>query len=266
MCDTNAIGDFDLNLVKIRKPLEFPDATIQSTAYTGGAGVPTLEEVLLSDNDANGEDIIGVGLIQFDDLTTQTTAYTGVPTLANVLGAGNTANNLNISSVSTLTCNQITFSNDLTFQTTAAPISRWLAYSVSTSSSALSNSSLSNNPITIYTTPSLALAGQYQLCGVLKVTTDGSATNLLLREQAQAASGLSTEETQLAQYIDTTAFFAAIGANEFFSTWTMTITTIAPNTVVNVNLRAYWAGGGTVTLSSGCSYQLSYLGYSTGAA
>lgn len=227
MCDTNAIGDFDLNLVKIRKPLEFPDESVQSTAYTGAGGVPTLNEVLV---------------------------------------AGSSANNLDITEVGRIECDEIQFSNDLTIQTTAAPITRWLAYSESVSSISLTDSSISSSPVTIYTSPTLALAGQYQLCAVLKLTTDGTATNLLLREQPVAFSGtLSNNDTQLVQYINTDAFFPSISAYPtFFSTWTMTITTTAPNTIVNVSLRAYW-NGGNVTLSSGCSYQLTYLGYSGGA-
>lgn len=264
MCDTNAIGDFDLNLVKIRKPLEFPDATIQSTAYTGGAGVPTLEEVLLSDNDANGEDIIGVGLIQFDDLTTQTTAYLGVPNLAAVLAVGNSAGSLAITNAGQISCTQVQFP-DLSIQQTSAPITRWLAYSSDATDYPLTNSSITSTPSVIYTSPTLALAGQYQLCAVLKITTDGSPTNLLLREQPLATSGtISTNDTQLAQYIDMTATFASIGAFEYFATWTMNITTTVANSVVTASLRAYWAGGGTVTLTNG-SYQLTYLGFSTGA-
>ena len=35
MSSSSSIGDFDLNAVKIRKTLEFPDGTTQQSAYTG---------------------------------------------------------------------------------------------------------------------------------------------------------------------------------------------------------------------------------------
>ena len=60
-------GDFDLNVVSLRKPLEFADGTIQSTAYTGAGGVPTLEEVLLAGDDAQGNDILGVNDLEVNN-------------------------------------------------------------------------------------------------------------------------------------------------------------------------------------------------------
>lgn len=68
MSVSNAIqnGNFDLNLISLRKPLEFADGTIQDTAYIGGSGIPTLEEVLISGDDAQGLDILGVGTLQVD--------------------------------------------------------------------------------------------------------------------------------------------------------------------------------------------------------
>lgn len=63
MSVANAIqeGDFDLNLVSLRKPLLFRDNTIQTTAYTGSGGVPTLTEVLTAGN--NG------GNLQINDIS-----------------------------------------------------------------------------------------------------------------------------------------------------------------------------------------------------
>jgi hypothetical protein len=60
MSASNAIGDFDLNNVSLRKPLKFPDGTIQNTA------VPTLAEVLTADNDADGRDIVGVNVLSME--------------------------------------------------------------------------------------------------------------------------------------------------------------------------------------------------------
>lgn len=57
MSATNSIGDFDLNLVTLRKPLEFANGTIQSTAYQGAGGVPTLTEVLTAGNNAGNKTI-----------------------------------------------------------------------------------------------------------------------------------------------------------------------------------------------------------------
>jgi hypothetical protein len=63
MSATNAIGDFDLNTIKLRKKIEFPDGTIQDTAYTGD-GSEDLAEVLAIGNDADGQDILGVGTLE----------------------------------------------------------------------------------------------------------------------------------------------------------------------------------------------------------
>lgn len=46
MSSSSSVGDFSLNTVKMRKPVQFPDGTTQTTAYTGGTGVETLEQVL----------------------------------------------------------------------------------------------------------------------------------------------------------------------------------------------------------------------------
>ena len=62
MSATNAIGDFDLNTIKLRKKIEFPDGTIQSTAATDGN--EDLADVLLVGNDADGQDITGVGTLE----------------------------------------------------------------------------------------------------------------------------------------------------------------------------------------------------------
>lgn len=40
MSDSNAIGDFSLDTINIRKPLTFPDGTTQSTAYTVPSSSP----------------------------------------------------------------------------------------------------------------------------------------------------------------------------------------------------------------------------------
>ena len=84
MSFSNTTGAFSLNNVIVRKPIMFPDGTIQSTAYTGASGVPTIEEVLISGDDANGLDIVGVDnlsltSITFPDTSVQTTAFTGLP-------------------------------------------------------------------------------------------------------------------------------------------------------------------------------------------
>ena len=54
-------GEFDLNLISLRKPLEFPDNTIQSTAYTGSSGGESLLDVLTDGNSAGGLEITDVG-------------------------------------------------------------------------------------------------------------------------------------------------------------------------------------------------------------
>lgn len=264
MCDTNAIGDFDLNLVKIRKPLEFPDATIQSTAYTGGAGVPTLEEVLLSDNDANGEDIIGVGSIQFDDLTTQTTAYLGVPNLAAVLAVGNSAGSLAITNAGQISCSQVQFP-DLSIQQTSAPITRWLSYSSNGTNIPVTNSAGGLDPAIIYASPTLALAGQYQLSAYIKIQTTGTVENLLLTQSPLATTGtLSSNVISTNQYINTAATYTPLGAGVYLANWIMPITTTVANTAVNVLLTGYWENTGTLQVINGY-YQLTYLGFSTGA-
>jgi hypothetical protein len=77
MSATNAIGDFDLNTIKLRKKIEFPDGTIQSTAATDGN--EDLAEVLTVGNDADGQDILGVGTLE-------------VNTQIQLTSAGNTVN------------------------------------------------------------------------------------------------------------------------------------------------------------------------------
>lgn len=56
-------GDFDLNVVSLRKSLMFPDGTIQDTAYTGD-GSEDLAEVLAVGNNASNQDILGVRNLQ----------------------------------------------------------------------------------------------------------------------------------------------------------------------------------------------------------
>ena len=74
MSATNSIGDFDLNLVTLRKPLEFANGTIQSTAYTGAGGVPTLTEVLTAGSSASGQNISGVGTLTTSSLDVTSSA------------------------------------------------------------------------------------------------------------------------------------------------------------------------------------------------
>lgn len=71
-------GDFDLDVISLRKPLEFPDGTIQNTAYSGD-GSEDLAEVLGIGNDALGQDILGVGVLE-------------VNTQIQLLPTGNTVN------------------------------------------------------------------------------------------------------------------------------------------------------------------------------
>lgn len=96
MSVANAVqkGDFDLNLVSLRKPLEFPDNTIQSTAYTGGSGIPTLEEVLTSGDDAQGLDIQGVNNLGATTIgaTNISVANLEVTTQIELTPTGNTVN------------------------------------------------------------------------------------------------------------------------------------------------------------------------------
>lgn len=66
MSVSNSVGSFDLDLINLRKPLKFNDGTIQSTAYTGSIGVPDLDHVLTSGNDANNNDIVNVDTIEFN--------------------------------------------------------------------------------------------------------------------------------------------------------------------------------------------------------
>ena len=80
---------FSLNAINLRKELVFPDGSIQSTAYTGTAGVPDIEEVLNAGADAGGLTITNVGInttldigcdvgfittVNFDDGSLQTSA------------------------------------------------------------------------------------------------------------------------------------------------------------------------------------------------
>jgi len=64
MSAANAIGDFDLNAIQLRKKLEFPDGSIQTTAYTGQSGSENLQQVLTDGNDAGNLGIINLGTIE----------------------------------------------------------------------------------------------------------------------------------------------------------------------------------------------------------
>jgi hypothetical protein len=63
MSAANAIGDFDLNAIQLRKKLEFPDGSIQTTAYTGQSGSENLQQVLADGNDAGNLGITNLGTI-----------------------------------------------------------------------------------------------------------------------------------------------------------------------------------------------------------
>jgi hypothetical protein len=122
MSVASSVGNFDLNDVVLRKPLKFPDDTIQETAYTGNAGVPTITEVLTSGNNAGGLDVTNVDnvsltSITFANATTQSTAYTGVPTITQVLTSGNNAGGLDVTNVDNVSLTSITFANATTQST-----------------------------------------------------------------------------------------------------------------------------------------------------
>lgn len=72
------------NTLKLRTDLEFDNGTIQQTAYEGAGGVPTLEEVLITGNDAQGLNIDGVGTLTADTVVANTQIQ--------LLPTGNTVN------------------------------------------------------------------------------------------------------------------------------------------------------------------------------
>lgn len=71
MSVTNSLGDFLLNTVILRKPLEFTDGTIQTTAYLGASGGEDLSTVLGNGNDAGNKNITNVNNIGMNGLVTQ---------------------------------------------------------------------------------------------------------------------------------------------------------------------------------------------------
>ncbi len=87
MSSTNSVGDFNLDLTKVRKPISFPDGSIQQTAYIGTTGIPSLQVVLNSGNSAgtndinlNFNDIQNVSSIELDDgINTRTITATSNP-------------------------------------------------------------------------------------------------------------------------------------------------------------------------------------------
>jgi hypothetical protein len=81
MASSNSVGAFSLNNVVLRKPLLYPDGSVQLTAYEGAGGVPTLAEVLVSgssagssDIDLSGNDLVSVKSVVFADSSVQSTA------------------------------------------------------------------------------------------------------------------------------------------------------------------------------------------------
>jgi len=71
MSVTNSLGDFLLNTVVLRKPLEFTDGTIQTTAYLGGSGGEDLSTVLTNGNNAGNQNITNLNNIGMNGLVTQ---------------------------------------------------------------------------------------------------------------------------------------------------------------------------------------------------
>lgn len=263
MSSSSIIGDFDLNLIKIRKPIEFPDLTIQGTAYTGTAGVPTLEEVLAEGNDANGQDINDVGTITLTDIvfpntSVQTTAYTGnsgVPTLNEVLASGNLANNQGITQIAS-----VTFSNN-SVQSTAAPICSLLTTGENTTDvNSIVNSGLGIlTQYPIFSSVTLGAAGQYLINSAVAFTIGGSVSNVVTREFV-TGTFLSANSVGTYQYPNASAVYAGIGANSIQTTPVNIITTTAANAVVTLNLEAFWTGAGTMSITNR-AWIITYIGF-----
>lgn len=100
MSSSNSIGDFDLNVVKIRKPLEFPDGTIQSTAG-GGGGNQNLQQVLTTGNNAGGLSMTNIATINGSAYPPATS------NIQQVLTAGNDAGALSILNLNDVDCNSV---------------------------------------------------------------------------------------------------------------------------------------------------------------
>lgn len=101
MSSSNSIGDFDLNVVKIRKPLEFPDGTIQTTSGGGGGGNQNLQQVLTTGNNAGGLSMTNIATINGSAYPPATS------NIQQVLTAGNDGNGLSILNLNDVDCNTV---------------------------------------------------------------------------------------------------------------------------------------------------------------
>lgn len=198
---------FSLDEINLRKKLVFPDGTIQSTAYTGAVGGPTLAEVLADSNDAN--------LLSIDNLSSL--EINNVPVVTFAAGA--------VTVVPLLDVTSIRFPTDNAIQTQAPRF-------IERITTAVVGYLSTNVPSFVFSTAGPLLPGSYAISGFVQndAVGGGATTDIQYGASIQNSAGgdvyrigftgISTQsDGQLPQpYLPISGFFRnTTGAGEVFS-------------------------------------------------
>ena len=282
---------FSLNAINLRKELVFPDGTIQSTAYTGAVGGPTLAEVLADGNNANGIGIVELPFIHINDGDDSSVITQSGTTLAIQSGGdttfGGTANSIlslqvttsnplvdyeaiNITDARVLVNPQLQLGTSIEFPDTSVQTSapRYFDYienniTVVTIPNGFGNP---NNTLNVISLPNLTVEGQYFVQFSINLSTVGTVTNMICREGFVALLGqIATDFSVPYQYPNVDAYFGFIGAGSVFISGSIIFNTLVPNVSGAVlNLTCGWGGAGSVNFENATA-MITYIGSSTGA-
>lgn len=200
---TNTVP-FSLDEINLRKKLVFPDGTIQSTAYTGAVGGPTLAEVLADGNSANFlsiDDLAGVTIADVAGNNFSLIDQSGVVlqigsgnlsgsisssiTLSATDGAGVTATAVTIANaavtvVPLLDVTSIRFPTDNSIQTQAPRFIERITTAVV--------ADLSNNDSSFVFSTSSLLPGSYSISGFVQNSPDPSSITPVVSDIQYGAS------------------------------------------------------------------------------
>jgi len=282
---------FSLNAINLRKELVFPDGSIQTTAYTGTGGIPTLAQVLDTGNNANGIGIVELPFIHINDVDNSSVITQSGTILAIQSGGdpsfGGTANSIlslqvtdagsadyeaiNITDARVLVYPELQLGTSIQFPDTSVQTSapRYFDYIENqTPASLLNGYGNPNTTLNVITLPTLTVEGQYFVQFTLSLEiASGTVDNLICRETFVALSPgqIATDYSIPYQYPNVDAIFGFIGAGSIFVSGSIILNTLTPNlSGVVLNLAGGWTNSGTITFQNGTAI-ISYIGASTGA-